>query len=151
MNKALDIEVRWARKDDGDAWLAMRQALWPECPDGVHEADMLQAMASGGGAFLAMTPLSGPAGFAEVSLRREHVEGASSSPVAYLEGWFVAPPTRGEGVGRALVEAAVRWARETGASELASDTELENEEGRSAHQGLGFSEVGRSVHYVRRL
>ena len=27
MKKALDIEVRWARKDDGDAWLAMRQAL----------------------------------------------------------------------------------------------------------------------------
>ncbi len=151
MKQPMDIEVRWARKDDRESWLAMRRALWPDCSDGVHEAEVLQVMACGGGAFLAMAALSGPVGFAELSLRHEHVEGASSSPVAYLEGWFVAPPQRGEGLGRALVEAAVRWTRETGASELASDTELGNELGQQAHEALGFLEVGRSVHYLRRL
>ena len=98
-----------------------------------------------------MDAQSGPVGFAELSLRHEHVEGASSCPVAYLEGWFVDPSQRGGGIGKALVEAAAEWARERGVSELASDAELTNEQGQRAHEALGFREAGRSVHYLRRL
>jgi aminoglycoside 6'-N-acetyltransferase I len=50
-----------------------------------------------------------------------------TSPVAFLEGWYVDPDYRGARVGRRLVEAVEAWAREQGFSELASDALLDNE------------------------
>jgi len=44
-------------------------------------------------------------GFVEVSLR-PYAEGCDTRPVGYLEGGYVAPEWRGQGIGRALVEAA---------------------------------------------
>ena len=79
-------------------------------------------------------------GFAEVS-RRAGAEGCEPGPVAYLEGWYVAPDFRRSGVGRALVAAGEAWARAEGLRELASDTELANEASAAAHRALGFDEV----------
>ena len=47
--------------------------------------------------------------------------------------------------------AAEDWARAGGYSELASDTELDNEAGRLAHAGCGFQEVGRAVKFRKSL
>lgn len=145
------IEVRWASGDDRDRWLHLRRALWPDCSEETHRIEVEQALALEGGALLAHHVQSGAVGFAEISLRHEHVEGASSAPVAYLEGWFVEEAFRGQGVGKALVEAAVRWVMERGLSELASDAEVANVSSQHAHEALGFLESGRSVHYVRKL
>jgi aminoglycoside 6'-N-acetyltransferase I len=90
-------------------------------------------------------------GFAEISIRRDHVEGTCSVPVPYLEGWFADPGHRNRGVGRALIDAAAKWALEVGFTELASDAEIDNDEGMRAHLKLGFREVGTSVHFVRPL
>jgi aminoglycoside 6'-N-acetyltransferase I len=79
-------------------------------------------------------------GFAEVS-RRLYAEGCESSPVGFLEGWYVVPERRHQGVGRALVEAAERWARELGCTEFASDALAENLDSAAAHRALGFQEV----------
>lgn len=79
-------------------------------------------------------------GFAELSLRT-YAEGCGSSPVGYLEGWYVVPEARRQGVGRALVRAAELWAKEQGCTEFASDTELENTVSADAHRALGFDEV----------
>lgn len=145
------FEVRWANEDDRQTWLQLRRALWPDCAEETHRVEVDQALASGGGALLAHHTQSGAVGFAEISLRHEHVEGASSAPVAYLEGWFVDEAFREQGVGKALVEAAARWAKEQGLSELASDAELQNAASQQAHERLDFLEIGRSVHYVRKL
>ena len=91
------------------------------------------------------------AGFAEVSVRSDHVEGTACSPVAYLEGWFVRPAHRGHGVGRALINFAEQWAISKGFPELASDAELENSRSIALHAALGFREVGRNVHFVKSL
>jgi aminoglycoside 6'-N-acetyltransferase I len=80
-------------------------------------------------------------GFAELSIR-PYAEGCRSDRVAYLEGWWVAPGGRRQGVGRALVEAAVEWGRAQGCAEMASDAEAENESSAAAHSALGFEEVG---------
>ena len=58
---------------------------------------------------------------------RPFAEGCTTQPVAYLEGWYVAPEAGGLGVGGPHIAAAEEWAREHGHRELASDTELENE------------------------
>ena len=79
-------------------------------------------------------------GFAEAS-RRAYAEGCETSPVGFLEGWYVLPTHRRQGVGRALVAAAEDWARALGCGEFASDALADNAMSAAAHQALGFEEV----------
>lgn len=120
----------------------MRQRLWPSQP-GEHEGE-IEAFFRGElrepQAVLVVESGGELVGFAEVS-RRDYAEGCSSSPVGYLEGWYVAPGVRRRGLGRMLVRAAEDWAREKGCTEFASDTEVDNELSASAHEKLGFEEV----------
>ncbi len=89
-------------------------------------------------------------GFVEVHLR-EYAEGASTTPVGFLEGWFVVPEVRREGVGGALVRAAEQWARERGCIEMGSDTEVDNAVSIEAHQRLGYGITERLVAFLKRL
>lgn len=89
-------------------------------------------------------------GFVEVSLR-DYAEGCESSPVGYLEGWYVVPEHRKTGIGRRLVQAAEDWARAKGCSEMASDSELSNTQGQQAHARLGYQEVERMVCFRKSL
>lgn len=82
----------------------------------------------------------GLVGFLELSLR-SYAEGCDSSPVPYVEGWFVAEAWRRRGVGGALMQAAEEWSREHGFTEMGSDTQDWNRLSRDAHAALGFSEV----------
>ena len=75
-------------------------------------------------------------GFLEASIR-PFVEDCDSDNVGYLEGWFVDPEYRRHGLGRALVSAAEEWARERGATEMASDAEIGNDQSLIAHMRLG--------------
>ncbi len=146
----MHIEVRLVSKDDREEWAMMRYELWPECPPQKHALEIEQTLASEG--VVAMALAGGKrAGFAEVSIRRDHVEGASISPVPYLEGWYVRPEFRGMGVGSRLVEFVCEWARGRGFSELASDTGPENKASIRMHGKLGFREVERSVHFIKSL
>ena len=90
-------------------------------------------------------------GFAEVSLRSDHVDGASISPVPYLEGWFVEARYRKRGIGRVLIEAVERWATARGYTELASDAEVGNLLSIRLHKRLGFSEMDRNVTFLKKL
>ena len=82
---------------------------------------------------------------------RPYADGCDSSPVAYVEAWYVDPDLRGQGWGRALVAAAEAWAREQGLTELASGSLIENERSIAAHLALGFTEVERQVHCAKKL
>jgi aminoglycoside 6'-N-acetyltransferase I len=61
--------------------------------------------------------------------------------VAYLEGWYVEPEYRRQGVGRALVEASEQWGRAVGCTEFGSDALIENDVSAAAHAALGFEET----------
>jgi aminoglycoside 6'-N-acetyltransferase I len=89
-------------------------------------------------------------GLAELNLRN-YAEGCRTDRVGYLEGWWVDPEHRRRGVGRALVRAALDWAREQGCTEFASDTTPDNGVSQRAHEALGFEEVERTVCYRRPL
>ena len=78
-----------------------------------------------------------PAGFAQAQLRRDYVEGSSTSPVGYLEGVYVEPDFRRRGFAQALLRACEAWAREKGCAEFASDCELENEASAAFHARMG--------------
>lgn len=137
--------------DPGDShWLNLRMEFWPR-DEASHRCEMVQVIERGGLALIATAEQDCAVGFAELSVRRDYVPGVTSSPVAYLEGWFVRADWRGSGAGRLLIEEAVRWAREQGYGALASDAECANEAGQSAHLATGFQEVSRTVSYILRL
>jgi aminoglycoside 6'-N-acetyltransferase I len=144
------MKIRKATEQDEFSWLALRKLLWPDCPEARHALEIGQLVRSGGVVFVAEDSAQ-PVGFAEVSIRHDHVEGTSSAPVPYLEGWYVLPSRRHQGIGRMLIQTAVQWASEAGYSELASDAEADNEQSIRAHRSLGFRQAGRSVHFVRSL
>lgn len=138
---------------DAAHWGAMRAALWPD-DAGVDGADDLAAAvrpADDTCVLLAIDPDGTPAGFVEARLRRDYVNGTTTSPVSFLEAWYVAPAWRGHGVGRMLVAGVEAWARGRGCSELASDALLGNIPAHAAHRGCGFVETGRVVYFLKRL
>jgi aminoglycoside 6'-N-acetyltransferase I len=87
-------------------------------------------------------------GFLELDFRK-YAPGCVSSPVAFIEGWYVQPESQGQGIGRALVNAADAYARAAGHREIASDAELENAQGIAAHLAVGFEEIERVVCFRR--
>ena len=142
--------IREAQASDGDAWASLRADLWPDCTLERHRLEIAQLTRSAGVVALAVRA-GEPIGFAEVSIRIDHVEGTSSAPVPYLEGWYVAPAHRGRGIGTALLEFIEGWARLRGYREIASDAEIDNEASILLHKRRGFAEVGRTVHFVKTL
>ena len=133
-------------------WLELRDALWPQ-PHDVQLAEMAAIAAEPRryAAFVAYSDDREPAGLAEAALRGDYVNGTQSSPVAFLEGLYVAPPARRQGIGRALVAEVCRWARAVGGREIASDALLANEVSHAVHRALGFAETERVVFYRREL
>lgn len=136
--------VRPLERSDAGAWLRMRRELWPDGAE--SHAGEIEEFLSGAAleplaVLIAEDPDGGPVGFAELSLR-PCAEGCRSTPVAYLEGWFVESASRRRGVGRLLVEASERWARGRGCRELASDSQAENAVSMAAHRSAGFEDAG---------
>jgi hypothetical protein len=101
-------------------------------------------------AFVAVRPTGGLCGFVETSLRSQ-AEDCQSSPVGYVEGWYVDPDVRKRGIGGSLLAVAESWAVGHGCREMASDTEFANEISRKAHLGLGYEETSRLVHFRKPL
>lgn len=147
------VDIQPLRSSADPNWLRLRRALWPDTGAREHQEEMASCTArpEGFGQFIARTQEDGPVGFAEASIRTDHVNGTDSSPVAFLEGLYVSPAARRRGVAKALVATVVEWARARGCSELASDTQLENTVSQAVHQRLGFRETGRVVYYNMRL
>ena len=141
-------DIRSYRSSDLSEWLRMRRALWPEIAPSDEHADAAEWLAREDAAVLVAVREDGRglAGFAEVGVR-DYADGCETSPVAFLEGWWVDDDARRHGVGSALVAACMAWARAGGLRELASDTLLENLVGQRAHEAVGFAEVERAVRY----
>jgi ribosomal protein S18 acetylase RimI-like enzyme len=60
----------------------------------------------------------------------------------YLAELYVQPGHRGQGLGRALMEAAIELARETGADYMDLGTSEDDAAARSLYESLGFSNRG---------
>jgi GNAT superfamily N-acetyltransferase len=119
----------------------MMRRLWPEAGDYDFGDERVFVWEREGGAL---------GGFVSFSLR-PWAEGCDSTPVPYIEGWWVAPDLRGQGVGRKLIEAVEQWCRSHGHQELGSDVELDNDASQRAHAALGFSPTMRLQFFRKRL
>ena len=90
------------------------------------------------------------AGFVEAG-SRPYAEGCDTSPVGYVEAWYVDDDLRRQGYGRALLQAAEDWARSQGYREMASDALIDNETSHRAHEASGYREVERIVTFRKSL
>lgn len=145
--------VRSVEQRDLGEWVRMRAALWPDDID-QHRAAAERFFAGQrhepAEVLLAFDDSGRAVGFVELSIRNI-VDSCSSDRVAYLEGWYVEPSLRRQGVGSALVAAAERWGVSHGCTEFASDSVIDNEASHRAHRALGFEETGRVVNFRKDL
>jgi aminoglycoside 6'-N-acetyltransferase I len=145
------MAIRAVERSDAAEWLRMRTTLWPS--DG-HAEEIEEYFRAGGSPLLTIVFVAerpdGLAGFIELGLR-PYAEGCASSPVPFIEGWYVDDDVRRTGVGAALIRTAEDWARNSGYTEIASDVELENDVSIAAHHAIGYEEVTRLVCFRRAL
>jgi aminoglycoside 6'-N-acetyltransferase I len=144
--------IRHATQSDLAEWLRMRSRLWPDCPIEDHQSEMQEQLndPAHNAVFVVERNADQLGGFLEASLR-PFVEDCHTSPVGYLEGWYVDVDLRQQGLGGELVKAAEQWASVQGCHEMASDCELDNNVSLKAHLALGYAETGRLIHFRKFL
>lgn len=143
--------LRQIHERDRSDWVRLREALWPGSlsDHDVETRKYFETRPEAPVEFVA--EMDGRViGFVELDFRK-YAPGCRSSPVAFIEGWYVEPGFQRKGIGRALVEAAEERARALGYEEIASDSELDNAEGIAAHRALGYEEIERVVCFRRSL
>jgi len=133
----------------------MRAALWPDANVDALRLEVGRYFMARGEPLLPHCVFIAEAdgkivGMLELSLR-PYADGCDSSPVPFIEAWYVAEDARRGGIGGALVRAAEEWALDNGYSEMASDALLENTESERAHAALGFEEVERAIRFRKEL
>ena len=133
--------IREMRPEEADQVAAMMRLVWPDASPADFAGEVV----------LVWEREEGGLGGAVIHALRPWAEGCDSMPVPYIEGWYVAPDLRRSGVGRALIEAVERWAREHGYTELGSDVEVANDISLRAHEALGFEPTLRLQFFRKRL
>ena len=147
------VRVRKVKKGDFIEWVRMRQSLWPESSDD-HESEVKNYFKGKNRnitiTFVLEREKGKFGGFIEIN-KRSYAEGAKSSPVPYIEGWYIDPDIRGNGYGAQLMIFAEGWAKENGFNEIASDSEIDNILSIKIHKALGFKEVEKNVCFIKQL
>ncbi len=144
------MKIRRTTNPGDVEWLILRAEFFPEDFPGEHR-QFLQSLGPQGRftAFVASDETGVPMGFAEVAIRRDYVNGCQHRPALFLEGIFVRPAYRGQGVAHALCAAAMQFGASRGCKEFASDVEIDDAQSLAAHAALGFAETERVVYFRR--
>lgn len=147
-----NFRVRPVAEKDFQEWFRLRKRLWDQSSDEEHRAEMLDIFEHRETQLVLVAELNNGnlIGFLEASIR-PFVEDCHSDHVGYLEGWYVQPEYRRQGIGRILVQTAENWARQKGCEEMASDAEIGNDSSLEAHLKLGYNETSRLVHLRKDL
>lgn len=136
---------------DKRIWAEMRAQLWPdESPLAHAEAVGRMLHDNDVCGFIAETSRATGVGFAEVALRK-YANGCECQPVPFLEGIWVNPQFRRQGVGTRLLEHLGAFLIARGFREIGSDTHIDNHSSQAAHLGWGFFETERVVYFRKVL
>jgi len=128
-------------------WKAMRKAIYPVLDDRYDEQEMKQIVGHPDWFCYFLTDADGTLlGLVELS-SRNIVDGCLSSPVAYIEGLYLKPEYRHQGLGKEVIQLLRSWCRERSFSELATDTQLANEAAQRFYRAAGFQETDRVVEF----
>ena len=146
------IIIREVNRNDISAWSEMRTDLWPKTDD--RHMSEIEEYFSGSSIDIVQVyvveVVLEAVGFLELNIRN-FAEGSRSPQLPYVEAWYIKPEYRGNGYGASLMKQAEKWAASKGYSELASDTEVENDLSIAMHKHLGFVETERVVCFLKKL
>jgi|SRR5690606_23358266 aminoglycoside 6'-N-acetyltransferase I len=134
-----------------DALARLGCKLWPDNEKEAMREDFRELLESDRDAVYVADREGQTIGFVHVSIRTDPVEGATSSPVGYVEGIYVDETFRCGGIGRALIRTAEEWAKARGCTQLGSDTWLDNVQSQLFHLKSGFREAGRIVAFIKEI
>jgi len=139
--------IRRMAETDRDRWQEMRRELWPAESDVSHATMMRQILAGDDAwAFIAEANNDRHAGFAEMAIR-PYANGCESVPVPFLEGIWVEPQFRRQGVAAQLIRHIETFVIARGFREIGSDALLDNKISHAAHEAWGFRETERVVYF----
>jgi aminoglycoside 6'-N-acetyltransferase I len=151
------VQIRRAVPADREVLGKLRHALWPESSAEHHEEELVPILAGKSPGVMPLTyfvaeNVDGEVlGFVEVGLRSTADGCDWERAVGYVEGWYVAEAHRRRGVGGLLIAAAENWAREKGCTDMASDTQVGNEQALHAHLRLGYEIAERAILFRKKL
>lgn len=138
-------------ESDYQDWLEMSLDLFKDYPPEDTERDLKAVLKKDNyQTFMAKSDKTN-VGFITASIRSDYVEGASSSPVGYMDSIYVKSDYRKHGVARQLYKKVESWALNNGCSEMGSDTWLWNEAAQKFHAQLGFRKEDVLVHYIKSI
>jgi ribosomal protein S18 acetylase RimI-like enzyme len=136
---AFDPRVRCATPEDAGKVAVLMHDFNTEFDEEIDEEDVLERRYReqlDSGDVTVLLGGEGPNGFAQLRYRGQIY---SDAPAAYLEELYVAPPRRGEGLGRALLESAMDVARERGADHIDLGTSEDDVAARKLYESAGFT------------
>lgn len=118
----VEFLIRPARAEDAEAWRVLRTAHWPDgAADHAGEIAAFFAgpLAEPQAVFLAEREGAAVA-LLELSIRTD-MPSLQGVKVGYVEGLYIVPSMRGQGLTRQLLRTAQDWARQQGCPAFASD------------------------------
>ena len=128
-----------ARPDDAPSLGRLLHAFNVEFGEETPDPDVISERAApliASGEVTVLFAGEGPDGFAELRFRPSLYTGALD---AYLEELYVVPERRGNGLGRALLEAAMAHSRERGAAHIDLGTSEDDTAARRLYESAGFT------------
>jgi aminoglycoside 3-N-acetyltransferase len=140
--------IRYLIESDIQKWSELRHQLWSNQSTQSHKQEISEQLRDDSFFAIGAEIHNQVIAFAEVSIRK-FANGCDSSPVPFLEGIWVHPDYRRNGIGHQLILSVTRWAGGNGYKELGSDALLQNHESIEAHIGWGFEKT-ESVQYFRK-
>ncbi|RYF75157.1 MAG: GNAT family N-acetyltransferase [Cytophagaceae bacterium] len=145
------VQINEITRSDYQDWFEMAQQLWPDYDADAIEIALTNAQKSPVEAAYLLRNDKLAVGFINLSLRYDHIPGATQKPVAYIEGVFVRDEFRQHGFGRMLVQQAEEWAIKQGCAELTSDVTTDNLPSQEFHRQVGFDDASRVVSFIKTL
>ena len=146
-----DISYSKFEESDFDLMLSMALKLWPDFEQKELRQLLKETTQSNTKAVWIAKANDHYAGFSIFSIRTDYVEGAEKSPTGYLEGIFVEPNFRKNGIANSFVQLGQQWCKEHGCTQMGSDTWLNNTESREFHKRMGFREEEELVHFLKNI
>ncbi len=138
-----------ANKNNLSEQVTMVLDLWPDNTFEGLETDMLDLIDGNKDILLMSITDENTSGFIYISVRTDYVEGSDSSLVAYIEGIYIKPGFRKEGIARLLFKAGEDWAKDNGCTQIGSDIEWDNTVSYDFHRKIGFEEVNRIICFIK--
>lgn len=136
---ALEVPIRRAGVEDAGTIAALLHDFNTEYSEPTPGVGALTEIAAGMLAAGEMTVLLAGEESVGISLFRFRTSPWTGLPEAYLQELYVAPPRRGQGIGRALLEATIEAAREAGATGIDLNTGETDTAARALYESAGFT------------